>query len=204
MSERTSAPTAETVRRRFRDRPPLSGRVRGDHDLNPGLTAPGPTREAAVLVPLIDRAEGTTVLLNLRAPDLADHAGQIGFPGGGREPEDGSAEDNALREAREEVGLERDDVEILGRLDTHVSRTGFRITPIVGIVRPFTPRIQKSEVVEVFEVPLALFLNPAADEIRSTTFEGRVRRFHAFDAGSGRVVWGVTAGILVNLRDALT
>jgi len=197
-------PTAETVRRRFRARPLPGERVRGDHDLNPGFTAPGPTRDAAVLVPLIDRPDGPTVLLNLRAPDLADHAGQIGFPGGRREPEDASAEDTALREAREEVGLDSGDVEVLGRLDTYVSRTGFRITPVVGIVRPFRPRLQKSEVAEAFEVPLALFLDPAADEIRSVTLEGRVRRFHAFDAGNGRTVWGVTAGILINLRDELT
>jgi len=204
MTERANGPTTETVRRRFRARPPTGGRVRGDHDLNPGFDATEPTRDAAVLVPLIDRPGGPTVMLNLRAPDLADHAGQIGFPGGRREPEDTCPEDNALREAREEVGLDPARVEVLGRLDTYVSRTGFRITPVVGIVRPFRPRLQKSEVAEVFEVPLALFLDPAADEIRSVTLEGGVRRFHAFEAGNGRTVWGVTAGILVNLRDELT
>lgn len=198
------ATTTDAVRRRFSARPPATARIRGDHDLNPDFPARAATREAAVLVPLIDRPGGPTVLLNLRAPDLADHAGQIGFPGGRREARDRTEEDNALREAWEEVGLAPEDAEILGRLDVYLSRTGFRITPVVAIVRPFRPRLQAEEVAEAFEVPLSLFLDPDADEIRSVEVEGRVRRFHAFEVGNGRTVWGVTAGILVNLRDALS
>ena len=100
--------------------------IRGDHDLNPGMTPPSAAlRPAAVLVPLIDRAEGMSVLLTQRTPHLSAHAGQISFPGGRIEESDADATAAALRETEEEVGLTRDHVTVIGRLDTYVTGTGF-------------------------------------------------------------------------------
>src|SRR5271165_5248799 len=130
--------------------------TRGDHDLNPGMTPPSTAlRPAAVLVPLVDRAEGMTVLLTLRTAHLNAHAGQVAFPGGRIEPEDRDAVAAALRETEEEIGLPREHVSLIGRLDTYVTGTGFEITPIVGIVStPFSLTVDPYEVAEVFEVPL--------------------------------------------------
>ena len=109
--------------------------TRGDHDLNPGMTPPSTAlRPAAVLVPLVDRTEGMSVLLTQRTAHLSAHAGQISFPGGRIEPEDLDAVAAALRETEEEIGLPRDHVTLIGRLDTYVTGTGFEITPVVGIV----------------------------------------------------------------------
>src|SRR5271155_2329305 len=111
--------------------------TRGDHDLNPGETPPSAAlRPAAVLVPLIDHADGMTVLLTQRTAHLSAHAGQISFPGGRIEPDDKDEVAAALRETEEEVGLPRERVTVIGRLDTYVTGTGFEITPIVGIVAP--------------------------------------------------------------------
>ena len=113
--------------------------TRGDHDLNPGMTPPSTAlRPAAVLVPLVDRPEGMSVLLTQRTAHLTAHAGQISFPGGRIEESDADPTDAALRETEEEVGLTRDHVTVIGRLDTYVTGTGFEITPVVGIVKvPF-------------------------------------------------------------------
>src|SRR5207245_986903 len=111
--------------------------LRGDHDLNPGMTPPSTAlRPAAVLVPLIDHPDGMAVLLTQRTAHLSAHAGQISFPGGRIEAEDPDAIAAALRETEEEVGLPRDRVRVIGRLDTYVTGTGFEITPIVGLVEP--------------------------------------------------------------------
>ena len=120
--------------------------TRGDHDLNPGMTPPSVAlRPAAVLVPLVDRPEGMSVLLTQRTAHLSAHAGQIAFPGGRLEPEDPDAAAAALRETEEEVGLPRDRVTLIGRLDTYVTGTGFEITPVVGIVSlPFSLRSTRS------------------------------------------------------------
>jgi hypothetical protein len=114
--------------------------TRGDHDLNPGETPPSAAlRPAAVLVPLIDHQDGMTVLLTQRTAHLSAHAGQIAFPGGRIEEADADAVVAALRETEEEVGLPREHVAVIGRLDTYVTGTGFEITPIVGIVTPPYP-----------------------------------------------------------------
>ncbi|MCW2246382.1 8-oxo-dGTP pyrophosphatase MutT (NUDIX family) [Azospirillum fermentarium] len=199
--------TLDDVRKRFpgsttaaRLRPP---KIRGDHDLNPGFGPPQGLREASVLVPLVERAEGATVLFTLRTASLTAHAGQISFPGGRREAEDRSPEDTALRETEEEIGLSRDRIEILGQLDTYVTRTGFRVTPVVGLVRPpFTLDPDPTEVDEVFEVPLSFILDPANPQRHSRTFMGTERYFYAFPYQQ-RYIWGATAGMLVNLRDVL-
>ncbi|AWK85419.1 CoA pyrophosphatase [Azospirillum thermophilum] len=181
-------------------------KIRGDHDLNPDLTPPPDgqgLRDAAVLVPLVDRGEEITVIFTQRTANLTAHAGQISFPGGRMEPSDESAEDTALRETEEEIGLTRDRVEILGRLDTYVTRTGFRVTPVVGLVQPpFTLTPDPTEVAEVFEVPLSFILDPENPRRHSREFLGKPRYFYAFPYEQ-RYIWGATAGMLVNLRDVL-
>lgn len=179
------------------------GLQRGDHDLNPGMAPPAELKAAAVLVPLIDHRDGLTVLLTQRTAHLAAHAGQISFPGGGLDPGDADERDAALRETEEEIGLPREHIDIVGRLDTYITRTAFRIAPVVGLVRPpFSLRPNPDEVADVFEVPLAFILDPANQEQHSRYFRGRQRSFYAFPYGD-RYIWGATAGILVNLRELL-
>lgn len=188
--------------------PAAAGRLRGDHDLNPAFDPavyePGrPLRDAAVLVPIIDRAQGLTVLLTRRSAHLPDHAGQISFPGGGLDPCDADAEACALREAAEEVGLAARHVRLMGRLDTYIVRTGFRVVPVVGLVRPpFDLRAEAGEVDEIFEVPLAFFLQPGSRELHSRMFRGAERYFFAYRYGD-YYIWGATAGILSNLCEVL-
>ena len=158
---------------------------------------------AAVLVPLIERSDGWSVVLTLRSADLADHAGQISLPGGRIDPEDADAHAAALREAEEEIGLARDYVEIAGRLDTWLTGTGFDVTPVVGLVRPPPPyRPHPVEVAEVFEVPLDFILDKRNHQWRSRELQGQKRYFWAIPY-LHRNIWGVTAGILVNLAEAL-
>jgi 8-oxo-dGTP pyrophosphatase MutT (NUDIX family) len=177
--------------------------VRGDHDLNPPMAPPARLRDAAVLVPLVDHAEGLTVIFTQRTAHLAAHAGQISFPGGGAEPGDADAIATALRETEEEIGLKPERVEVIGRLDTYVTRTGFRITPVVGFIRPpFILNPDPFEVAEIFEVPLSFILDPQSRKRETRQFQGAERYFYAFPY-DGRYIWGATAGILVNLCDVL-
>jgi 8-oxo-dGTP pyrophosphatase MutT (NUDIX family) len=178
--------------------------LRGDHDLNPGTTPPSrDLRPAAVLVPLIDRGAGMTVLLTRRTAHLSAHAGQIAFPGGRIEAHDRDANAAALRETEEEVGLPRDHVTIVGRLDTYVTGTGFEITPVVGLVRvPFPLTIDPAEVAEAFEVPLDFVLDPKNHRRIERTVEHRRRVFFVLPF-EDRNIWGATAGMLVNLAEVL-
>lgn len=178
--------------------------TRGDHDLNPGMTPPSTAlRPAAVLVPLIDHAEGMSVLLTQRTPHLSAHAGQISFPGGRIEQSDANAIEAALRETEEEVGVTRDHVRVIGRLDTYVTGTGFEITPVVGIVKvPFPLTIDPFEVSEVFEVPLSFVVDPNNHRRTTRDFEQRTRIFFVLPF-EGRNIWGATAGMLVNLAEVL-
>ncbi len=178
--------------------------TRGDHDLNPGMTPPSAAlRPAAVLVPLVDRAGGMTVLLTRRTAHLSAHAGQISFPGGRIEADDADAIAAALRETEEEVGLQRDHITVISRLDTYVTGTGFEITPIVGIVRlPFRLAIDPFEVAEAFEVPLDFVLDPANHHRTERVVDGRRRVFFVLPY-EGRNIWGATAGMLVNLAEVL-
>ncbi|MBM3510582.1 MAG: CoA pyrophosphatase [Alphaproteobacteria bacterium] len=186
----------------------IRGSTRGDWDLNPDVR--GLLRErfpsfkpAAVLVPIVEHASGATVLLTQRTAHLADHAGQISFPGGRVEPVDRDAVETALRETEEEIGLTRDFVDVAGRLDTYETGTGFSITPVVGVVRPgFVIAPDSFEVAEVFEVPLAFVLDPANHQRGTREFRGVERKFYVLPYES-RYIWGATAGMLVNLAHRL-
>jgi 8-oxo-dGTP pyrophosphatase MutT (NUDIX family) len=155
--------------------------------------------EAAVLVPLVCRGDETQVLFTQRTAHLADHAGQISFPGGRVEPEDASRDDTALRETEEEIGLSRGHVRILGRLPAYEIPSGFRITPVVGWVEtPFELELDPFEVEAVFEAPLAYFLDPGNYQRRQYHFRGRHRHYMAIPY-EGRYIWGATAGMLYSL-----
>lgn len=205
-------PTRSWLEGRFVDRravpaaspmPEEPRREQGDHDLNPDMTPVTPLKPAAVLVPIVERAEGFTVLFTQRTAHLAHHAGQVSFPGGHIEPEDGGPLATALRETEEEIGLDRRHVTVIGHLDTYVTRTGFVVTPVVGIVTPpFTVRPDAHEVAEVFEVPLAYLLDPANHHRCSAVFEGVERHFYAIPFGQ-HFIWGATAGMLINLYQVL-
>jgi 8-oxo-dGTP pyrophosphatase MutT (NUDIX family) len=164
----------------------------------------GPLIPAAVLVPLVERDGGLTVMLTQRTAHLAHHPGQISFPGGRLEPEDeGDFTVCALRETEEETGLDRHLVRLLGRLDDYVTGTGFIITPLVGIIDPpFTLAPDSFEVAEVFEVPLDFILDQANHQLQSREVRGRQRPFWAL-TWEKRLIWGATAGILVNLSEVL-
>jgi 8-oxo-dGTP pyrophosphatase MutT (NUDIX family) len=158
---------------------------------------------AAVLVPLVEREEGLTVLLTQRAATLKDHAGQISFPGGRIEPTDADAWHAALREAHEEIGLSDSYVEYAGYLPDHWVGTGFRVTPVVGFVNPaYELRIATAEVHDVFEVPLDFILDAANHRTRLRQL-GDVS-LEVYDIPYGdRNIWGATAGMLLTLRRLL-
>jgi 8-oxo-dGTP pyrophosphatase MutT (NUDIX family) len=182
---------------------PVPGTRRGDQDLNPDMEPKRPLTRAAVLVPLVDRQDGLTVLLTKRTDHLHDHAGQISFPGGRIDAADADAVAAALREAEEEVGLPRERVEVIGRLDTYITRTGFEVTPVIGLVDPptaFAP--DPFEVAEVFEVPLSFIAARDSAQRHSRQFQGKTRYFYVFPWQS-YFIWGATAGMLVNLADIL-
>lgn len=177
---------------------------RGDADLNPGMR---PMRDdlvpASVLVPLVGREGGLTVLLTKRTSHLKDHAGQIAFPGGRRDPGDTDAIDTALRETEEEIAVSRDHVTVIGHLAPYVTRTGYAVTPVVGHVSPaIAPKPEPFEVEEIFEVPLAFFLNRANHQKHSVELSGVSRNFYAMPFGD-YYIWGATAGMIVNLIDVL-
>lgn len=180
------------------------GRVRGDHDFNPHLGPPPATREAAVLVPLVQREDGVTVLLTQRTATLSAHAGQISFPGGAIDATDPDPLAAALRETEEEIGLAADRIDVVGRLDTYLIRTGFRVTPFVGLIQPpFDLHPAPAEVAEVFEVPLEFILHPDNPQRHSRLYQGHERQFLVFPY-EHRYIWGATAGMLYNLREALS
>ena len=176
---------------------------RGDHYLNPGLFPDRPLVPAAVLVPLVVRPAGLTVLFTLRTAHLSDHAGQISFPGGRIDPGDRDEREAALRETREEIGLAPANVRLIGRLDTYVTRTGFRVEPLVGLLAPpLDLQPDPREVADIFEASLDFLIDPANRRRDSRIYEGSERFYWAI-SWKGRYIWGATAGMLVNLADVL-
>ncbi len=157
-------------------------------------------RAAAVLVPLVVRERGLSVLLTRRAEHLHHHPGQICFPGGRIEASDASPTMAAIRETEEEVGLRADRLEILGALPEYFSRTGFRVTPVVALVHPpFELQLDAFEVAESFEVPFDFLMDPANHRQTDTEYQGRPRRVFSMPYGD-RDIWGTTAAILVSLH----
>jgi 8-oxo-dGTP pyrophosphatase MutT (NUDIX family) len=154
-----------------------------------------PIRPAAVLIPVVDHKE-PTVLLTQRSAHLADHAGQIAFPGGKIDATDATPLDTALREAEEEIGLDRTYVHPIGYLGVYGTGFGFRILPTVARVQPgFSLSINRSEVDDAFEVPLAFLMNPENHQLHSKEFRGTERSYYAMPYAE-RYIWGATAGIL--------
>ncbi len=154
---------------------------------------------ASVLVPIVAHAEGLTVLFTQRTSHLKAHSGQVSFPGGKAEPGDASPEFTALREAQEEIGLAPERVEILARLPDYLTRTGYRVSPIVGLLQPPLELIPDPiEVEEIFEVPLAFLLDPRNHVRRTRELKGQTVGYYEMPYGK-RYIWGATAGMIVNL-----
>ena len=185
----------------------MTGRARrSDLDLNSDAAeghADAAMRSAAVMVPIIDRKPEATILLTQRTETLSEHAGQIAFPGGRMDEIDPSPTETALREAREEIGLDRAHVDVIGFLETYQTITNFRVAPAVAIVSPdFTMRLDEAEVAQAFEVPLRFLMDVENHQIHSLMREGAERFYYAMPYGE-HYIWGTTAGILYNLYEWL-
>lgn len=178
---------------------------RGDHDADPvmlKIAEVRPIRPAAVLVPVVDHPE-PTVLLTQRSQHLPDHPGQVSFPGGKIDKTDADPLASALREADEEIGLDRAHVEPLGYLDLYMTTLGYRIVPVIARVKPgFTLKLNAKEVDNAFEVPLAFLMDQANVQRHSRDWQGMTRHYYAITFGE-RYIWGVTAGILRNLHERI-
>ena len=184
------------LKRHFAGAPAWVEPVYGDQDARPEAST---LRAAAVLVPIIARPDELTILFTQRTAHLKAHSGQISFPGGRLEERDESAEAAALRETHEEIGLAPAYVEVLGRLADYHTRTGFRVTPVVGVVTPpFDLALDAHEVEAAFEVPLSFLLDPSNHQRHSREFQGRTVEYYAIPYRD-HYIWGATAGMLVNL-----
>ncbi len=160
-------------------------------------------KPAAVLFPIVRRAQGHTVLLTQRTDHLHNHAGQISFPGGRVDAGDVSPQATALRETEEEIGLDRRHVEIFGYLPQYHTGTGFVVTPVVGLLTPpFDLRPDPFEVAEIFEVPLSFLLDPANHQRHSIFLRGALRHYYAMPYGR-HFIWGATAGMIRSLSERL-
>jgi len=203
---------ARAAQRLHPDLPPAASdlslpALRSDDDLNRrlGLTpmVPDETRLAAVLVPLVTRPDGLHMILTQRTEHLPNHAGQVAFPGGKVDGTDAGPVAAALRETHEETGIAPDFVEVLGFLDVYQTRTGFRIVPVVSLVRPgFVLRPEPGEVAEIFEVPISFLMREENHERHSRIWQGHERFFHAMPY-DGHYIWGATAGMIRNMYERM-
>lgn len=171
----------------------------GDYYLNDGMKntlITNAIKPAAVLIGLIARESGVNVILTKRAETLNNHSGQIAFPGGRIDDEDASAEAAALREAWEEIGLDINEVEVMGRLPNYHTGSGYRVAPVIGFVREGADfKINPDEVDYMFEVPLSFLMDEANHQKTSKTWNDQERFFYAIPYGE-YYIWGVTAGMI--------
>ena len=177
-----------------------------DYDLNPDVTLPSGRvlRPAGVLVPLIERQGQLQLILTKRSSRLKHHPGQIAFPGGKVDDSDTDVIATALREAREEIGLPPENVQVVGTLPSHETVTSFNMTPVVGLIHtPFDPVPEPGEVDEVFSVPLAHVLEPARFSVEGRRWRGQRRYYYTVPFGP-YYIWGATARILRALADRMT
>lgn len=177
----------------------------GDHQMAKDMSeilADKPFRPAAVLMPIVAR-EKPAFLLTQRAEKLTTHSGQVAFPGGRIDPGDKDPADAAMREAMEEVGLAREFITPLGYLDPYLSGTGFRIVPVVALVRPaFTLKLNPAEVTDAFEVPFDFLMSPDNHQRHSREWKGLLRNYYAMSYGE-RYIWGATVGMIRRLYERL-
>ena len=196
-------PTRADIVSRLAASPPIEDLLTADDLERQHEIAKGGSKPAAVLLLVVNHPGDPTVVFTQRTAHLADHAGQISFPGGRVEEGDRTPEHTALREAEEEVGIPGDRVEILGRLPEYHTGTGYRVTPIVGWAEPpLTYRPDPHEVADIFEVPLAFLLDAGNHRYESAFFKGRMRKYWAVPYGE-RFIWGATAGMLVTFHRIL-
>ena len=180
----------------------LRKRVAGGISKEPLGTPSTTANAAAVLIPIVAR-QTPSVLFTLRATELSLHAGQISFPGGRFQPEDGTFLETALRETEEETGIARSHVEVMGFLDPYLTGTGYTVIPVVGFLKEgFTQVRNEREVAEIFEVPLEFLLDPANRALRRAERNGVWREFHSIRYHHYDI-WGATAGMIVNLSQRL-
>ncbi|RJG44186.1 CoA pyrophosphatase [Mesorhizobium sp. DCY119] len=193
-------------RRVEREREPEPDPDYGDHRFNPGfghLIRRDNLRDAAVLIPVVDHGDEASVILTKRTEKLRNHSGQVAFPGGRIDPTDPTPEFAALRETVEEIGLGEDHVEVVGRMPDYVAGSGYRIAPVLGIVRPgFHLTINPHEVDTAFEVPLRFLMDPANHHQSSRMWNDKEWVYYDMPYG-GQRIWGVTAGIIRTLYERL-
>lgn len=197
-------PTRAEIVSRLAASPPIEELLTADDLERQAMIGEGALKPAAVLILVVNHPASPTIVFTQRTAHLADHAGQISFPGGRADEGDASPERTALREAEEEIGVAPDRVEILGKLPEYNTGTGYRVSPIVGWAEPplkFDP--DPHEVADVFEVPLAFLLDEGNHRYESAFFKGRMRRFWSMPYGE-RFIWGATAGMLVTFHRVLT
>ena len=195
----------EALRQRFVNPPAWQPDLLSDR-----LHLAASSRPAAVLMPIVQHARGTTMLLTRRTAQLKRHSGQVAFPGGRRDEGDASPVSTALREAQEEVGLDPARVEIIGQMPDYITGTGFCVTPVVGLIEPgFALSPDPDEVADVFEVPLEFLMNPRHHERRRILSDEGERDFFAMPWRSPQTdvdyfIWGATAAMLRNLYRMLS
>ena len=190
--------TAEWLRARFANPPVWLPESSNEHLLRLKTT---PVVPASVLLPIVMRDEGLTLLLTQRTAHLTDHGGQVSFPGGRAESTDASAIDTALRETEEEVGLDRRHVEVIGTLPDYFTGTGYQVTPVVSLIHPpFDLHADPFEVAEIFEVPLSFLMDGMNHQRRTVDIPNGVGRRTFYAMPYDRFfIWGATAGMLRNL-----